>query len=259
MKISVLGVRGSIPVDGEGFIKYGGATACCLVEAAGQVIYLDAGSGLLRSPDIDNEQVSVLLSHTHIDHILGLPLSRLLLSKRRIDIYAKSRDGLNVKEQLKCLMSPPLWPVGVETYPADMVFHDVDTAFDLGDVHVDMMEADHPGGSTIFRLEHKGRSLVYATDHEHGGDKQKELAVFAKDTDLLLYDAQYTQDEYERMKGFGHSTVSEGMKLFESCGAKRILFVHHDPRHDDIKLAEMEAQIKNERAAFARAGMIMEL
>ncbi|MBR6257681.1 MAG: MBL fold metallo-hydrolase [Lachnospiraceae bacterium] len=259
MKITILGVRGSIPTSGEGFLEYGGATACCLVEAGDQAIYLDAGSGLLHSPDTGDRKVSLLITHTHMDHILGLPLSPLLLSHRRIDLYAKTRDGLDARQQLERLMSPPLWPVGVDIYPSDVVFHDIGKGIQLGNVYVDTMESNHPGGSTIFKLEHEGKSLVYATDYEHSEDKQAELAEFAKDTDLLLYDAQYTDEEYERMKGFGHSTVFEGMKLFEKSGAKRILFVHHDPRHNDDKLKEMEAGLKDTRAGFAREGMVLEL
>ena len=259
MKITGLGVRGSIPTSGEGFKKYGGATACCLVEAGDQAIYLDAGSGLLHSPDTGDKKVSMLITHTHMDHILGLPLSPLLLSHKHIDLYAKTRDGLDAKQQIERLMAPPLWPVGLDIYPSDVVFHDIDTRIQLGSVSVETMESNHPGGSTIFKLRHEGKSLVYATDYEHNDEKQAELAEFAKDTDLLLYDAQYTDEEYERMKGFGHSTTAEGMKLFEKSGAKQILFVHHDPRHNDEKLTEMEAGLKNERAGFAREGMMLEL
>lgn len=259
MKITILGVRGSIPVDGKDFIEYGGATACILVQAGDQAIYLDAGSGLLRSPDTGEAKVSILLSHTHMDHILGLPLSPLLLSKRHIDIYAKTRDGLDAREQLDRLMAPPLWPVGVDIYPADTDFHEPAQSMQLGGVNVSTMESNHPGGSLIYKLEYEGKSLVYATDYEHSDEKQEELALFAKDTDLLFYDAQYTEKEYEKMKGFGHSTTAEGMKLFEKSGAKRILFVHHDPRHYDDKLREMEAKLNDERAGFAREGMVFEI
>ena len=259
MKITILGVRGSIPTDGPEFCEYGGATECILVEAGGQAIYLDAGSGLLRAPNMGMAEVSILLTHSHMDHILGLPLSPILLSDESIDLYLQKRNGISAKEQLEHLMAPPLWPVGVEQYPCEVVFHDLQLPMQIGDVQVTGMESNHPGGSTIYRLDHAGRSLVYATDYEHTEEKQAELAEFAHDTDLLLYDAQYTEEEYVRMKGYGHSTVAEGMKVFAKSGAKKIMFVHHDPRHPDVKMREMEHALTDKRASFAKAGEVFEL
>ena len=259
MKITILGVRGSIPTDGPEFCEYGGATACILVEADGQAIYLDAGSGLLRAPNTGSAEVSILLSHSHMDHILGLPLSPVLLSDKTLDLYLQEREGLSAREQLERLMAPPLWPVGVEKYPSEVIFHDLKLPMQIGGVQVSGMESNHPGGSTIYRLDFDGRSMVYATDYEHTEEKQKELAAFAHDTDLLLYDAQYTEEEYARMKGFGHSTVAEGLKVLEQSGAKRIMFVHHDPRHSDAKLREMENALTEPRASFAKAGEVFEI
>ena len=259
MKVTILGVRGSIPTDGPEFCEYGGATSCILVEADGRAIYLDAGSGLLRAPNTGEAEVSILLTHSHMDHILGLPLSPVLLSDKTLDLYLKKRDGLSAKDQLERLMAPPLWPVGVEQYPSEVLFHDLELPMQLGRVQVTGMESNHPGGSTIYRLDLEGRSLVYATDYEHTEEKQSELSEFARDTDLLLYDAQYTEEEYARMKGFGHSTVAEGMKVLKQSGAKRIVFVHHDPRHSDAKLREMENALTDHRASFAKAGDVFEL
>lgn len=259
MKVTILGVRGSIPTDGADFLEYGGATSCILVQTKEQVIFLDAGSGLLAAPDVGNAEVSILLTHSHIDHILGLPLSPLLLSDRNIDLYCEARDGLSAGEQISRLMSPPLWPVGPDLYPSTLCAHDLTFPLTIGEVTVCGMESNHPGGSTIFRLSDGRHSLVYATDYEHSPEKQEELIDFCRGTDLLLYDAQYTEEEYARMKGFGHSTVKQGLYVFEQSGAGRLLFVHHDPRHSDRMLREMEQELSGERTAFARAGMTMDL
>lgn len=259
MKVTILGVRGSIPTDGADFLEYGGATSCILVQEGDQAIFLDAGSGLINAPDTGDAKVSILLTHTHIDHILGLPLSPLLLSNRTIDLYCESRDGLSAEEQIGRLMSPPLWPVGPEDYPAVLRMHDLTLPLSIGAFSVTGIESNHPGGSTIFRLSAGGHSLVYATDYEHSPEKQKELTTFCAGTDLLLYDAQYTDEEYARMKGFGHSTVKQGLAVFRESGAGQILFVHHDPRHKDNQLHEMENELTDEKATFARAGMTIEL
>ena len=259
MKITILGVRGSIPVDGAEFSEYGGATSCILAETDHQAVFLDAGSGLLHAPDTGDKQISMLITHPHMDHIVGIPLSSLFLSGKKLDVYLKTRNGLNAQEQLSKLMGPPLWPVGLDVYPTKAVFHDPEFPFMLGNIKVSGMEACHPGGSTIYRLDCEGKSVVYATDHEHNGEKQNELAGFAKDADLLLYDAQYTEDEYRRMKGYGHSTVAEGLRVFRVSGAGRICFIHHDPHHTDEMLHAMERELNIPGASFARAGDIIEL
>lgn len=259
MKITILGVRGSIPVDGEDFSIFGGGTSCILAEADSRAVFLDAGSGLLHAPDVGDQPVSLLLTHSHVDHIMGIPLSPLFLSERKIDIYLKTRNGMTAKDQLSSLINPPLWPVGLDVYPSKPVFYEPEFPFMIGSIRVSGIEANHPGGSTIYRLDHEGKSFVYATDHEHTEDKQKELVEFAKDADLILYDAQYTEEEYGRMKGYGHSTVAEGMRILTESGAKKIMFVHHDPRHTDAMLTDMEKALKDGRASFARAGDVIRL
>ncbi len=195
MKITILGARGSIPTDGTEFSEFGGGTSCFLVETDSQAVFLDAGSGLLHAPDTGDKPVSFLITHSHVDHIMGIPLAPLFLSGKRVDIYLKTRNGLDAAGQLSALMNPPLWPVGLDIYPCEPVFHDTEFPFALGNIKVSGMEANHPGGATVYRLEHEGKTLVYATDHEHTEEKQKELAEFAHNADLILYDAQYTDEE----------------------------------------------------------------
>ncbi|MBQ8667022.1 MAG: MBL fold metallo-hydrolase [Lachnospiraceae bacterium] len=255
MKITILGARGSVPTDGRDMLEFGGATSCVLVETDDTALYLDAGTGIMSAPDLGDKNISIVLTHPHIDHMIGLPFfPALSKSGRRIDIYGSPRMGYTTKTQLERLLSPPLWPLFITDYPADTVIHDIDGDFNIGDIRIRSMESNHPGGGLVLRVEHGGKSVVLATDFEHDGEHIKMLTEFAKDTDLLLYDAQYTDEEYKHFMGYGHSTPSVGLELMKESGAKSIRFMHHDPRHTDKILKMMEEKIKTETVSFAREG-----
>ena len=262
MKITVLGTRGSMPVAGKSFVLYGGATSCYKVQAGDEEIYLDAGSGIVEAMSSPTTRVTILITHMHLDHILGLPFfSTLRESGRPIDIYAGKRSGLLPHEAIDRLISPPFWPCKIENYPAHVNIHTLPelsrgnrTHFNIGAVEVDMMEGNHPGGSTIFRLTYAGKSLVYATDFEHTPEDCAALTDFAKRTNLLLYDAQYTEDEYGRCRGYGHSTPAEGLKVAAAAEVGRLLFVHHAPNRTDEELLNMEREFAGRAVSFAKFG-----
>lgn len=260
MKITILGARGSVPTDGVNMSEFGGATSCVLVETEDQAVFLDAGTGIINPPDISDKHISILISHPHMDHLTGLPfLPQLFEKNRHIDIYAVIRGGLSTEMQVDRLISPPLWPLSVTHYKADVVCHDIDGFFSIGDIDVTFREFNHPGGVTIYRISRNGRSLVYATDYEHDDDNIHELIDFADNTDLLLYDAQYTEEEYRTKAGFGHSTAEYGIYVMERCHAGMMRFIHHDPRHDDSMLRKLEKKIKDSRISYARKGEVIEL
>ena len=257
-EMTVLGTRGSMPVNGMDFMKYGGATSCYRILADNEEIYLDAGNGILAAEVKPDTRISILFTHMHLDHIIGLPFFVALGQKnRRVDIYAKSRAGLSVNAALDRLISPPFWPLKVGQYPADVVFRELPQKnFSIGAVAVDMLEGNHPLGSTIYRLNHCGKSIVYATDFEHSPDACAALIRFAKDCDLLLYDAQYTEAEYEKCRGYGHSTPQFGLEVAAKANVGKILFVHHAPQRTDSELSRMEQTFSTggNDVAFAKAG-----
>jgi ribonuclease BN (tRNA processing enzyme) len=124
--------------------------------------------------------------------------------------------------------------------------------FAVGSAQVKATELSHPGGVLGFRIESGGRSLVYATDFEHGLGKDEALVALARDADLLIYDAMYTPDEYPRYKGWGHSTWVEGVRIAKAAGVRQLALFHHDPSHDDAQVAAIEAAAKADfRGAFA--------
>ena len=256
--LTVLGSRGSVPIDGESFSIYGGSTSCYKILAGDEEIYLDAGSGIVQAIPQTDTRITVLLTHMHLDHIIGLPFFVALGQKNRpIDIFAQARSGLKPQDALDRLISPPFWPLKIGEYPANVNFHDLPPeSFKVGEVDVQWSDGTHPQGSTIFRLTYRDKSLVYATDFEHSPDGCKALADFARGCDLLLYDAQYTADEYEKFRGFGHSTPDEGLKVAAAAHAKKILFVHHAPNRTDAELDALEKVFvaRNENVTFAKVG-----
>ncbi len=258
MKITILGARGSVPTSGRNMQEFGGSTSCIYIETDEYAIFLDAGTGLINAPDVGDRKIVILLTHPHIDHLIGLPFFPFNREKgRRVDIYAKRRGAFGAAEQIERLISPPLWPCLLSDYPADYQVHDLTLPITFGDIEVTGMESEHPGGSIIYRIKQNGASFVYATDYEHYGSNIDRLVDFVKDTDLLMYDGQYTQEESVRMRGFGHSTVEAGLDVMKKSNAKSILFVHHDPRHTDEMLTKMENAVKSDNVSFAREGQVI--
>lgn len=253
-KITVLGTRGSVPVRGKDFSIHGSATSCYKVQVANEEIYLDAGSGIANTVPDANSRITILLTHMHLDHLIGLPFFvALTQTDRQIDIYAHERAGLLPKEAIDRLIANPFWPCKIEDYPAQISFNLLPKKFFIGAVEVDTLEGSHPGGSTIYKLTYQGKSLVYATDFEHNPETCKALENFAKGCDLLLYDAQYTAEEYGLYKGYGHSTPEEGIKLAEKAAVKKLLFIHHAPWRTDKDFAQMEQTFgRVDKIAFAK-------
>lgn len=260
IRLKLLGVRGTVPVHGEQFRQFGGATSCVFLRVGEESVILDAGTGLLTQkvyPFFSGKHFSLLLTHPHVDHLMGLPMfAPLFDSESRCDVYLKTRNGLTAREQVERLIAPPLWPIRTGAFKGEMRFHDVLPSFQIGRVQVDTMDSVHPGGSTIYKLSLDGVSVVYATDFEPADDNPEAFCAFAKGCSLLLLDAQYTDEEYPRVKGFGHSTISRSAAIADRCGAKRTLLIHHDPNRTDSQLIELEQAVRigNPNVSFGREG-----
>ena len=160
--------------------------------------------------------------------------------ERRIALYAEGRSGYSAREALDRLFSPPFWPARLKDYPARIAFLEPEPLFTIGDVQIRTMSSCHPGGSTIYKLTYNGRSFVYATDFEHTEEKIRELIAFSKDTDLLIYDGQYTSEDYEQKRGYGHSTPFVGQQIARGAHVGRLVITHHDPRYTDEYLMQIE-------------------
>jgi phosphoribosyl 1,2-cyclic phosphodiesterase len=266
LHIRFWGVRGSCASAGHDTAEVGGNTSCVEVVSKGTRIVLDAGTGLraLGAQLMQHggaHDVHLLLSHFHWDHIQGFPFfTPAYVKGNRIEVYGPERAaGRDVRAALDAQMRAPHFPVGLDAMRAELGFYPVPAGamFKIGNVMVTAAAANHPGGCLAYRLESGGRSVVYATDTEHGDDLDSGLVELARGCDVLIYDAQYTETEYATRRGWGHSTPNEAVRLAQATGAGQLILFHHDPAHDDDAISAMEtaARAVHPTTTAAREGL----
>ncbi len=260
LRLTVLGCGGSMPIGRKDRILFGGATSCYMVQAGEDCVFLDAGTGILSAPASLPYPPLILLTHLHLDHVLGLgTYPRLLMNGEKTYLCLSAKNVKQAREKLDALFSPPFWPLSLMDYKGELELVPPSFPMRHGAMRIDCMEGRHPGGCLVFRISCGEKSIVYATDYEHDNGESAELESFARGTDLLLYDGQYRPEEYNDRKGFGHSTGQKGIELMERCCAKRLLLIHHDPGCTDADLLEREKRIGRQNVRFAREGEVIEL
>ena len=249
MKVTFWGTRGSLPSPRPGTTRYGGNTSCVEVRTGdGSAVLLDAGSGIHRLADVGpgTTRVDVLLTHLHMDHILGLGFfGALFQPDLEVHIWGPPSTTLDLRARLSRYLSPPLFPVRLSDLPCKLVLHDSPRGtFDLPGASVTADLVCHPGPTLGYRLEADGATLTYIPDHEPAlGDtaflsSTEWTSGFSLMTgvDLLIHDSQYTDEEYPAHVGWGHSTISQTMALAEAAGVGTLAPFHHDPGHNDVQL-----------------------
>ncbi len=274
MKIRFWGVRGSIASPGPETSGVGGNTSCVEVTVGAERIILDAGTGLRRLGDAllrDNQPVraSLLLSHFHWDHIQGLPFFvPAYLPSTKLEVIGASDGRFALRDKLSRQMTEPHFPVQLDDLSAELKMREVrpNQSFDVGSVKVKVARLNHPGGVSAFRLEHEGHVIVYATDTEHYACIDPVLKSLAEGADLLIYDAQYTPEEYAGVAGrskvgWGHSTYAAGAELARAAGVDKLVLFHHDPQRTDAGVSEIESRARElfENSLAAREGLTIEL
>lgn len=255
-QLTVLGARGSMAGDREDCAIFGGDTSCYQLEAGDETFFLDAGTGLLRAPAYYPKPPVILLSHLHLDHLAGLGMFPGISNPhQRPRVYVPFCQTKEAAVQtMDRLFSPPFWPLRLQECESAPELLPMPEKLALGGVSVETGLGNHPGGCLMFRIRYRGKCLVYATDFEHEEAAFARLTDFARDADLLLYDAQFTEREYELRRGYGHSTAEKGMELMAGSGAKRMLLVHHAPWSTDQVLLLREDSLHREDVGYARQG-----
>ena len=268
--VRIWGARGSVPCPGPKTVRYGGDTACVELRCGPHLLVFDGGSGIRElGRSLENAgpvEADVFLTHFHLDHILGLPFFKPAYGPdNRVHLHAAQLDSsLSLKTILARMMSPPLFPVPIDMYRADVDFRD----FVAGDrlvphpgLVVETRPLDHPGGACGYRVTWQGRSFAYVTDTEHprDGSLDPNVQSLMAGADVAIYDATFTDDEYEVYRGWGHSTWREGVRAADAAGVGTLLLFHHDPSHDDAAMDRIAADADAARPGtlVAMDGMVL--
>jgi phosphoribosyl 1,2-cyclic phosphodiesterase len=264
------GVRGSIPSPGEQTRKFGGNTPCVEMTVGGERLIFDLGSGAraLGQTITAPGRASIFMSHYHWDHLQGLPFFTPIFDPRNhFTFYGASREGRSVKEILAGQMVQPYFPVTAEmVFRAQVDYRDFHegTRLELGGAKITAIELNHPGGNLGYRIDYRGKSVVYATDIEHGSALDERFYAFARGTDLLIYDAMYTEDEYlgragPPKTGWGHSTWQAAIQAADRAEAKKLVLFHHEPTRNDEDMEKLLRLVRRYRpeAIAAREAMVL--
>jgi len=234
-------------------MEFGGHTACVEIRCGERLFIVDAGTGIAALGSALGEDVpdtiDILFSHLHLDHVGGLPFFKPALTKERlVRTYCGNLDGDSAMDSLNKLFSPPLFPIRLSQFPArfeHVGFRAGETlTFDDG-AAVETHSLNHPGGATGYRFRHGHRSVCYVSDLEHTEAwPDKALADFVRDADLMIYDGMFSEAEYPRCRGWGHSTWQKGVELAKAAGVKALAIFHLYPGHDDAFLRAQEAEMQ---------------
>lgn len=244
-KVKFWGVRGSIACPGPRHVRYGGNTSCVEISLGGERFIIDGGTGIrnlghwmLRK---GLKRATILFSHTHWDHINGMPFfSPAFRADRTFHVMAGHLIGQGgVAKVFAGQLENPYFPVPLSAMKAKISFEDFRSGETLhlgtqGKLRVRTAQLNHPNGGTAYRFDHNGVSLCYVTDTEHiPGQMDQHVLSLIEGADLVIYDCTYSDEEFPGKVGWGHSTWQEGVRLCRAAGAKKLAIFHHDPDHDD--------------------------
>ncbi len=268
-------MRGSIPAPGQATQRYGGNTPCVEIRAGEEIFIFDLGTGVralgdhIRSSKLP-VRASIFVSHYHYDHLQGLPFfTPIFDAKNSFTFYGPAMNGTTIKQAVSGQMAQPYFPVTAEmVFRAKLDFKEMSGGFSqkIGEATVSAVDLNHPGGTMGYRVDFKGRSVVYATDVEHGTPMDARLFEFARGADIFICDAMYTEDEYfgrggPPKTGWGHSTWNAACETADKAEVKKLVLFHHDPMRDDREMDRLlrDARKLRPEAIAAKEAMVLKV
>jgi phosphoribosyl 1,2-cyclic phosphodiesterase len=280
VRLTIWGCRGSVPAPGAETVEYGGNTSCVEVQLGddGAGLVFDAGTGVRELGDEllarGTTRIHLFLTHLHLDHLEGLRFFAPLWQKDvTIDVWGPPSTVQSLEERIRRSFSPPLFPGDLRELPSHVTFRDVPREpWTVEGLSLTAALVLHPGPTVAYRIEADGSTVAYIPDHEPAlaGIRGRTIdwisgASIAAEADLLLHDAQYSEEEYEERIGWGHSSVADTVEFSRVVGARRLVLFHHEPRHADEVLQRLEAHAQElaggdqEPPRSAHEGMVLEL
>lgn len=251
MIIRCWGARGSIPVSGRKYLKYGGDTTCLEIRSQdGDILIVDAGTGIRRLGNRmmaeGGDRFTLFFTHSHWDHMIGFPFFKPIYNEQAsFVLYGCPMNQGNMLELLAAIMKPPHFPVP---------FHDIKAGIDyrgqcdrpsmVGSIEVASIPISHPNLGLGYKFKENGRALVFLTDNEllhlhRGGKRFEDYVEFCRGADLLIHDAEYTEEDYATTKGWGHSRYTDALRLALEAGVKSFGLFHHNQDRSDEALDAM--------------------
>ncbi|MDP3532195.1 MAG: MBL fold metallo-hydrolase [Alphaproteobacteria bacterium] len=262
------GVRGTFPITSASHSKYGGNTSCIELMCGDHLILFDAGTGLKVFGDFLLAQkkiikADILISHTHLDHILGIPFFKpFYASSHQFRLWAGHLQPERLlKDVLSNMMTEPFFPIPIDIFKADIAYNDFNPKDILHlseSIKVETTSLNHPNRAIGYRVNYNNLSICYVTDTEHQTDEQNaHILKLIQDADYFIYDATYTDNEFELHRHWGHSSWQEGYRLAKEASVKNYIIFHHDPDHDDqfMDKIALEASSLNPNTIVAYEGL----
>lgn len=262
------GVRGSIAMPGPTTVRYGGNTTCIEIRCGEHLLIIDGGTGMRNfGLELAKEQlpeINLFFTHTHFDHICGVPFFKpAYLRTTTLNFWAGHLpSGQSIKRVLCDLMMAPLFPVPIDVFSAAN-YHDFECGVPLevkSGVRVNSFALNHPNGACGYRIDFDGRSVCVITDNEHrAGELDQPLVDFVRGADIMIYDAMFTDEEFGKFVGWGHSTWQEALRVAAAADVGQTVLFHHDPGRDDGMLDRIEDEAAHirPRTVAAREGMVL--
>ena len=262
MEVIFHGVRGSTPTAHTPFLQYGGNTTCTEIRTEQYQFLFDAGTGFQNVEISKEREVYLFFSHFHYDHIQGLPFNAAIFNPSKpVTISSGLVNARDLKHVFTRAFQPMYFPIPLVETLKNLCFTEFNVVQNIllssSDTTIDPIELNHPGGASGYIIREGDKKVCCFLDHEFGGDDDVDTKILAvaRGADLVIWDGMFLDSELVAKKGWGHSSIEQGVSLAEKSECKKIAIAHHAPSRTDEQLTELENNLPSDTMFFAAEKM----